>query len=110
MNEKDRAPAQPKGESRGFLGLPAKENWVGTAFLQWGGFSVAKAGDCVYNQIDQGPAPPAVRKSAEKKGRIVMYQDMMDTIGFIEGTDPALGAAMQQELEAIGFFDRCNKL
>ena len=28
-----------------------------------------------------------------------MYQDMMDTIGFIEGTDPALGAAMQQELQ-----------
>ena len=28
-----------------------------------------------------------------------MYQDMMDTIGLIEGTDPALGAAMQQELQ-----------
>ena len=33
-----------------------------------------------------------------------MYQDMMDTIGFIEGTDPALGAAMQQELQR----QRCN--
>ncbi len=58
---------------------------------------------CIIRLI-RGRYPPAVRKSAEKKGRIVMYQDMMDTIGFIEGTDPALGAAMQQELQR----QRCN--
>ena len=27
-----------------------------------------------------------------------MYKDMMDTIGFVSGYDPELGAAMQREL------------
>ncbi len=28
-----------------------------------------------------------------------MYSDMMDTIGFVSGTDPAVGAAMKEELK-----------
>ena len=67
MNEKDRVPAQPQGENREFLGLDAKENGVGGGFLQSGGFSVAKAGDCVYNQIDQGPVPLLCGKAQKRK-------------------------------------------
>ena len=37
-------------------------------------------------------------RSAAAEWMIVMYQDMMDTIGFVSKTDPEVGAAMGREL------------